>query len=69
MIPILIGLGVNELSMSPGSMPLAKKLVRQLSMNECAELVEKALLCDTSADVLRLSQELLRLRAPELTDI
>ena len=69
MIPFLLGLGVNELSMSPGAMPLVKRLIRSLSMHECGELVEKALQCDSSADVTLLSQEMISRCAPELLDI
>jgi phosphotransferase system enzyme I (PtsI) len=69
MIPILIGLGVNELSMSPAAMPVVKSLVRRLSMHECAELVDKALACDNSEEVMQYSQEIIRARAPELMEI
>ena len=69
MIPFLIGLGVNELSMSPGAMPLVKKLIRTLSMAECVELVGAALECDNSVEVIELSQKLIRKLVPELTMI
>ena len=69
MVPFLLGLGINELSMSSGAMPLVKRLIRSLSMHECGELVSKALLCDNSADVTLLSQEMISRCAPELLDI
>ncbi|MBO5668359.1 MAG: phosphoenolpyruvate--protein phosphotransferase [Lentisphaeria bacterium] len=69
MVPFLLGLGVNELSMSPGSMPLVKKLVRSFSMHECAELVDKALQCNDSAEVTKLSADMIRRLVPELADI
>ena len=69
MIPFLLGLGVNELSMSPGAMPLVKKLIRSCSMHECAELAERAMLCNDSMEVMELSRAMIRLRAPELADI
>ncbi len=67
MIPFLVGLGVNELSMSPSAMPLVKKLIRTLSMAECVELVKRALECNDSVDVIRLSESLIRRLVPELT--
>ena len=69
MIPVLLGLGVNELSMSPASMPLVKSLIRKLAMHECVELVEKALQCDHSHEVIALTQAIIRQRAPELLEI
>jgi phosphotransferase system enzyme I (PtsI) len=69
MIPFLVGLGVNELSMSPGAMPLVKKLIRSLSMHECGELAEKAMHCDNSADVMQLSRQMIARCAPELLDL
>ncbi len=42
-IPILIGLGVDELSMSPISIPVAKKIIRNLSMSEAKIVANKSL--------------------------
>ena len=41
--PILIGLGVTELSMPSAAIPEAKALIRTLSPGPCAELARKAL--------------------------
>ena len=68
MIPFLVGLGVNELSMSPVAMPLIKKLIRSLSMHECGELAAKAMQCDNSGDVMELSRDMIRRCAPEVLD-
>lgn len=69
MIPLLIGLGVNELSMSPGSMPVIKRLVRKLSMHECAELVDKVLCSENSTEAIEMSRAVIRREAPELADL
>jgi phosphoenolpyruvate-protein phosphotransferase (PTS system enzyme I) len=37
-IPILLGLGIDELSMNALAIPLVKKLIRSISMDECREL-------------------------------
>jgi phosphotransferase system enzyme I (PtsI) len=41
-IPVLLGMGIHELSMNPLSIPVVKKLIRQVSMDECRELTEQA---------------------------
>jgi len=69
MIPLLVGLGVNELSMSSSAMPLVKRLIRSLSMHECCELVTRAFQCDNYAEVVMMSREMIGRNAPELLDI
>jgi phosphoenolpyruvate-protein phosphotransferase (PTS system enzyme I) len=41
-IPILLGLEIHELSMNPLSIPVVKKLIRQVTMDECRSLTERA---------------------------
>lgn len=41
-VPILLGLGIHELSMNPLSIPIVKKLIRQVSMEECRVLTDQA---------------------------
>ncbi|SOD98210.1 phosphoenolpyruvate--protein phosphotransferase [Caenispirillum bisanense] len=53
--PILIGLGVDELSVSPPAVAGLKAQIRGLSYGECRELAEAALACRTAADVRRLA--------------
>jgi len=52
--PILIGLGVDELSLSPAGIPLIKSILRDLTMESANALAEQALRCQTSAEVRRL---------------
>lgn len=40
-IPILLGLGVDELSMSPGMIPAVKQVLRDWSLSEAQELARK----------------------------
>lgn len=49
--PILIGLGVKELSVSVPTIPSIKAQIRELSMAECQRLAEKAISLDTAAEV------------------
>ena len=55
--PILVGLGVNELSVSLPSIPTIKAQVRRLSYQDCQELAQRALKCRTGADVRKLLPE------------
>ena len=43
MIPVLLGMGVDELSMSPAAVPVAKKIIRLLTMEEAQEIARQAL--------------------------
>ena len=53
-VPLLIGLGVTELSVSPAVIPEIKAVVRRVSLAEC-RLVAQAALLLTSADAIRAS--------------
>ena len=50
-VPILVGLGVAELSVSVPSIPSVKAQVRAYSLRQCQELAEKALAQDSAAAV------------------
>ncbi len=42
-MPLLIGLGIRELSMAPAQIPRSKALLRTLEASACAELAQRAL--------------------------
>ncbi|TWV83553.1 phosphoenolpyruvate--protein phosphotransferase [Moraxella sp. VT-16-12] len=50
-VPILVGLGVDELSMSTKSIALTKALIRQLNQAACQQLAKRALMCQTAKQV------------------
>jgi phosphoenolpyruvate-protein phosphotransferase/dihydroxyacetone kinase phosphotransfer subunit len=50
-IPILVGLGVDELSMNPASIPRAKALLRKIDRGMIGSLVENALRCNSASEV------------------
>ena len=50
-VPILVGLGVVELSVSLPSIHTIKAQVRRLSYAECKELAQRALSCRTGDEV------------------
>lgn len=53
-VPILIGLGVKELSVSLPAIPAIKAQIRRMSLAECRELALTALTLDTAAEVRQL---------------
>jgi phosphocarrier protein FPr len=53
--PILIGLGVHELSVVPSVVPRLKALIGSLSLQQCIELARQALEQETAEDVRALA--------------
>ncbi len=53
-IPILLGLGLDEFSMNPASIPQAKAIIRTWDTRRAALLAERALQCETPSDVYSL---------------
>jgi phosphocarrier protein FPr/phosphocarrier protein len=56
-IPILLGLGVDELSVAYAAVPAVKARISRLEMRACHELARRALACSTAAAVRRLEGE------------
>lgn len=53
-IPVLVGLGVRELSVSPPAVPRVKAAVRELDVERCATLAREALSLGGADDVRKL---------------
>jgi phosphoenolpyruvate-protein phosphotransferase (PTS system enzyme I) len=66
LVPLLLGLGVDELSAAVSVVPPIKFLIRRLKMSEARKLAEFALNCDSSAEILARSQALAKSIAPSL---
>jgi phosphotransferase system enzyme I (PtsI) len=56
-MPILIGMGLDELSMAPQSIPAVKDRIRKLSRKKSMAFAEKILKQSTVADIARLIQK------------
>ncbi len=54
-VPILVGLGIDELSISIPSIPSVKAQIRSLSKSECEKLAKEALEMDTAQNVRKIS--------------
>jgi phosphotransferase system enzyme I (PtsI) len=53
-VPVLLGLGLDEFSMSASSILGARKMVRELSFAEMKVMAEKALTLGTAEEVIEL---------------
>ena len=54
-IPVLVGLGVDDLSLAPDAIPNAKSIVRKLEFNRAVELVKKMLATDNAGSARSLA--------------
>ena len=61
-IPILLGLGVKELSMAPGSIPAAKSLARTLDIARLRDFARESLELESAATVRLLAKKRLGLQ-------
>ena len=58
LIPLLLGLGMDELSAGATLVPRVKRAVQSLAIPECRELVEEALKLNTASEILERCLEL-----------
>jgi len=56
-IPILLGLGMDELSMNPQSIPAVKSMIRSLKLKDARRFVKAVLKLTTAADIEKLVQD------------
>ncbi len=66
--PLLLGLGVEELSVGPLQVPRVGQAIRSLSYAECAAMADEALRSSRSQGILDLSMAIARKRYGELLD-
>ncbi len=66
LIPILVGLGIDELSVGATSVPRVKMAVRSLAVPECEQLVGEVLRLQTSSEILARCLELATKRYGDL---
>ena len=59
-IPILLGLGIDDLSMAPPIIPQARRIINSLNVKECEVLANNALQCSTAEEVNNLVKEFLK---------
>jgi len=61
----LVGLGFDELSMTPGAIPLLKRIIRSVTYGQAAEVAHRVFGCATASEVEGLLRQEMRARFPE----
>ncbi|MEM9663096.1 MAG: phosphoenolpyruvate--protein phosphotransferase [Planctomycetota bacterium] len=65
---LLLGLGVRTLSVSPGSVPVIKRLIRSIGMDQCERMAKRAIAFDSDSEVTMYVRDRLRKILPEAFD-
>ena len=65
-VPLLVGLGMDELSVVPAILPEVKKIIRSLTFTETQEIASKALTLSTSDEVEKLMHRFFRKHFPDI---
>ncbi len=69
LIPLLIGLGADELSVSPSVVPMAKDIIRNITRNQAKELARQVIACESSVEINERCRELVQKTAPEIIEL
>jgi phosphotransferase system enzyme I (PtsI) len=66
LIPLLVGLGLDELSLSCGQIPRVKQAVRRLRNDDCVALVTEVMKLSCPTAIMDLTRALAEKSYPEL---
>ena len=69
MVPLLIGLGVDEFSVSASMVPVVKDVVRKLRFSEAEALADDVLKLESASGILEQCRQLVARRAPEVLEL
>lgn len=61
-VPLLVGMEVDELSMSPGSIPMVKNLIRQIRKSDASELSREVIKLKSANEVMERIRNFIRER-------
>jgi len=56
-VPILLGLGVRELSVVPAAIPAIKRQIRDLRITDCQDIAQRCLTLGSAAEVRSLVEQ------------
>ena len=69
MVPLLIGLGVDEFSVSASLVPLVKDVIRKLRFSQAEELAQTVLARESAYEITEQCRELVQQIAPEILEL
>ena len=69
MVPLLIGLGVDEFSVSASLVPVVKDVIRKLRFSEAEILADEVLRQESASDVMKQCRALVGRVAPEVLEL
>lgn len=69
LVPLLVGMEVDELSVSPSQAPMIKDVVRKLYYSSAVKLAQEALSSNSAEHVDQLCREMIEQIAPEVLEI
>jgi phosphotransferase system enzyme I (PtsI) len=67
-VPILIGLGIDEFSVSPNVIPEVKRIIRSVTYDACRALVRRVNRFHTTAEIEAEIEAFLKLHVPSVID-
>lgn len=67
--PLLIGLGVRELSMAPVMLPLVKAVIRNVPAAVCRDLAEKALTMESAEKIMAACKKIIAQTIPDILEL
>lgn len=69
MVPLLIGLGVDEFSVSSSLVPVVKDVIRKLRYSEAEALASSALLQESASEIMDQCRQLVERVSPEVLEL
>ena len=69
LVPLLIGLGVDELSVSPTQAPMIKDVIRKLFYSDAVELAQQSLASSSAEHIAELCHDMIERIAPEVLEL
>jgi phosphotransferase system enzyme I (PtsI) len=64
--PLLVGMGMNELSVVPGILPEIKKIIRTLNYKAAQELAQKVLTMTSAEEVKKCLRNFMKENCPDI---
>ncbi len=68
LVPLLVGLGVDELSVSPQHTPIIKDVIRKLYYTDAVKLAQQSLISESSDEVEKYCKDMISQIAPEVLE-